>query len=77
MLTMQRKHWERVIAYGSHTLTKAERKYSTTKKEMLAFVYFSKCFRHYLYGKEFVARTDHGALKWPHNFKEPEGQVAR
>ena len=68
---------ERVIAYGSRTLTKAERKYSTTKKEMLAFVYFSKYFRHYLYGKQFVARTDHGALKWLHNFKEPEGQVAR
>lgn len=24
-----------------------------------------------------MARTDHGALRWLHNFKEPEGQVAR
>ena len=58
-------------------MTKAERRYSTTKKEMLAFVYFLKHFRHYLYGRRFVARTDHAALKWLHNFKEPEGQIAR
>lgn len=68
---------ERVVAYASRAMTKAERKYSTTRKEMLAFVHFSKHFRHYLYGRRFVARTDHGALKWLHNFKEPEGQVAR
>ena len=58
-------------------MTKAERRYSTTKKEMLAFVYFLKHFRHYLYGRRFVARTDHVALKWLHNFKEPEGEIAR
>ena len=40
---------ERVIAYASLAMTKAERRYSTTKKEMLAFVYFLKHFHHYLY----------------------------
>ena len=34
-------------------------------------------FRPYLYGRAFKARTDHNSLKWLHNFREPEGQVAR
>ena len=36
-----------------------------------------KAFRHYLYGRPFLIRTDHGALTWLLNFKEPEGKVAR
>lgn len=34
-------------------------------------------FKCYLYGKPFQVRTDHAALQWLHNFKEPTGQVAR
>ena len=68
---------EKVIAYASRTLSKSERNYSTTKREMLALVYYSQHFRHYLYGQKFVARTDHAALRWLTNFKEPTGQVAR
>lgn len=40
-------------------------------------VYFMKYFRHYLYGQKFQVRTDHGALRWLMNFKDPQGQVAR
>ena len=68
---------ERVIGYGSRTLTKPERRYSTTRKELLAIVEFVKHFRHYLYGRQFLIRTDHIALKWLKNFKEPVGQMAR
>jgi len=68
---------EHVIAYGSRTLSKSERKYCVTRKEMLALVHFVKHFRHYLYGKKFLLRTDHSSLKWLLSFKDPEGQVAR
>ena len=68
---------ERVIGYGGRTLTKPERRYSTTRKELLAIVEFVKHFRHYLYGRQFLIRTDHSALKWLKNFKEPVGQMAR
>ena len=68
---------EHVIAYASRSLTKCERNYCTTRKEMLALVHFVKYFKHYLLGKHFVVRTDHESLKWLQNFKEPEGQVAR
>ena len=68
---------ERVIAYASRTLTKAEKKYCVTRKELLAVVEYVKYFRHYLYGKKFTIRSDHGSLRWLMNFKNPEGQVAR
>ena len=68
---------EKVVAYASRTLTKPERKYCVTRKELLALVFFVKYFRHYLYGRKFTARTDHGSLRWIMNFKNPEGQVAR
>jgi len=68
---------ERVIAYYSKGLSKTEKNYCTTRKEMLALVLGVKHFRHYLLGKEFVVRTDHSELQWLRSFKEPEGQVAR
>jgi hypothetical protein len=68
---------ERVIVYGSHLLTKPERRYCVTRRELLAAVFFIKQFRSYLYGREFILRTDHGSLQWLRNFKEPEGQLAR
>ena len=68
---------EHAIAYGSRCLSKPERRYCVTRRELLAIVYFVKYFRHYLYGRQFLLRTDHGSLRWLFNFKEPEGQVAR
>lgn len=68
---------ERVVAYGSRMLTKQERRYSTTRRELLAVVFFVKYFRHYLFGRKFTLRTDHASLQWLRNFKSPEGQVAR
>ena len=68
---------ERVIGYASRSLTKPERRYSTTRKELLAIFAFIQHFRHYLYGKSFIIQTDHNALKWLKSFKEPQGQVAR
>ena len=68
---------ERVVAYGSRALSKQERRYCVTRRELLAVVYFTKYFRHYLVGKRFTLRTDHASLKWVRSFKEPEGQVAR
>ena len=67
---------EQVVAYGSHLLTKAERKYCVTRKELLAVVTFTKKFRPYLLGKKFLLCTDHGSLVWLTNFKYPQGQLA-
>ena len=68
---------ERVVAFASKALSKAERKYCTTRKELLAVVTFVKHFRHHPYGRKFLVRTDHSSLRWLLRFKDPEGQLAR
>ena len=68
---------KRLIAYGSHVLTKSERRYCVTRRELLAVVTFLKQFQPYLLGRHFSVRTDHGSLTWLRNFEEPEGQLAR
>ena len=65
------------MAYASRALSKAERQYCATRKELLAVVAFTHHFRPYLLGRTFTVRTDHGSLTWLRNFKEPEGQLAR
>ena len=77
VLSQEEGGCEQVIAYASRALTKQERKYATTKKELLSMVTFIKHFKHYLLGKEFVLRTDHNSLRWLHNFQGLEGQLAR
>ena len=65
-----------MIAYASRTLTECEQKYCVTRKELLALVYFVRYFKHYLYGRQFTLRTDHGSLRWLLSFKNPVGQIA-
>lgn len=68
---------EKVVAYGSKVFNPAERSYCTTRKELLAVVTFTEKFKCYLQGQKFLIRTDHQALKYLNNFKEPTGQLAR
>jgi len=62
---------ERVIAYGSHAMTSHEKGYCTTRKELLAIYYFCIHFKHYLYGRRFILRTDHKAITFMLNTKKP------
>ena len=68
---------ERPIAYSSRTLSKSERNYCTTRRELLAIVEFTKLHRHYLQGSQFLVRTDHAPLRSILATKDPEGQLAR
>ena len=68
---------ERAIAYASRVLSKPERRYCVTRRELLAVVTFIQHFRPYLLGRRFTLRTDHGSLTWLSNFRNPEGQLAR
>ncbi len=77
VLSQVRKGRECVVAYASRILSKPERRYCTTRRELLAVVCFVRHFRPYLLGTSFTVRTDHGSLKWLYSFKQPEGQLAR
>ncbi len=77
VLSQMQNGEERVIAYGSKTLTKKQRRYCVTRRELLAMVVFLQQFRHYLLGQEFLVRSDHSSLRWLFSFKEPQGQLAK
>lgn len=77
VLTQIKDDREQVIAYFNKSLSRAECNYCVTRRELLAVVEGVKHFNHYLYGKHFTMRTDHGALNWLKQFKNPEGQMAR
>ena len=68
---------EQPVAYFSRTLSKPERRYAVMRKEMLAVVESLKHFRFFVPDRRFLGHTDHRALEWLQNFKEPVGQMAR
>ena len=59
------KEEERPIAYASRSMTKPQRRYCTTRRELLAIITFVQYFRH------------HSALRWIMTFKDPVDQMAR
>ena len=77
ILSQEQDGKEKVISYYSKCFNKAERRYCTTRKELLAAVCSIKHFHHYLYGRRFRVRSDHGSLRWLMNFKICEGALAR
>ena len=68
---------ETVICYGSRTLSKPEINYTTTRKELLAVVFFMSYFKQYLLGRKFLVRTDHSALSYLQRAPNLMGQQAR
>ena len=76
VLSQVQQEKECVIAYASRSLTKSKRSYCVTRRELLAVVTFLNHFHPCLLGMPFTIRTDHGALSWIHNFKEPKSQIA-
>ena len=69
-----------MIAFASKSLSKTQRRYCVTKKELLAVVYFvGTKFRHYLGPEDnFLIRTDHASLKWlMTSFCADEGMIGR
>jgi len=55
---------EHPVAFGSKSLSKAERHYSVTRKELMAVKVFMELYKYYLEGRRFLVRTDHKALVW-------------
>lgn len=62
VLSQEGEHGEQVVAYYSRSLSKPERNYCVTRRELLAVILAVRHFRPYLYGQRFVLRTDHASL---------------
>jgi len=66
------------VAYGSRSLTDAERKWSSMEKECFAGVHFMNHWQHLLVGAQFEVLTDHQALsKIFGQAESPTGKLAR
>ncbi|SAL97842.1 hypothetical protein [Absidia glauca] len=52
----------RHIGFMARSLTKSERNYGTTKRELLAIVFALNKFHQHLWGQHFTLHTDHKAL---------------
>lgn len=77
VLSQEGEHGEQVVAYFSRSLSRPQRNYCVTRRELLAVILGLRHFRPYLYGQKFLLRTDHASLTWLLHFKEPERQLAR
>ena len=65
------------VSYASRQLNKAEKNYTTTKREGLGMVYAVKKFRNYLLANKFVFFTDHQTLLYLINKPCNTGRIVR
>ena len=68
---------EVVIAYTSRSPRLSQRRYCTTRREMLVAVVMCTHFWSYLRGAQFTLRTDHSSLRWLQKFRNEDGMLAR
>ncbi|GFY17041.1 hypothetical protein TNCV_1088171 [Trichonephila clavipes] len=65
------------IAFHSRRLRNYEINYTITELECLAIIDSLDKFHCYLHGSHFTVHTDHNALVWLKNFKNPTGRLFR
>ena len=63
------------IAFLSSKLSAAERKYSTTERELLAILTCLRRWKCYVDGKDTTVFTDHKPLTWSRGLKNPKPRV--
>ena len=67
----------RVLAYASKLVNDQQFNYTVTELECLAMKWGSALHRPYLHGRQFQAVTDHMALQWLTQMRNPSGRNAR
>ncbi|CAF1112013.1 unnamed protein product, partial [Brachionus calyciflorus] len=77
VLVQRLKQLVHPVAYASRQLSKQEKDYSTSERELLAIVWAVKHFYAYIFGKHFKIYTDHKPLSTLVKAKEPTGRLYR
>lgn len=77
VLTQNIEGTEKVIAFASRSLTRAERIQPITQRECLAVIFCIEKFRPFVEGTRFTVITDHFSLIWLHNLQNPCGKLSR
>ena len=68
---------EHAITFASRTLTKSERAYFVTRKELLALVTFVKQFKHYLLWEELFGKDRSQLFEMAHELQKPRRTECR
>ncbi len=67
---------EKVIMYGSKAFSGSQRRWCTTRRELLAIIHFVTVkFSYYLLNQEFTLHTDHSLLRWLDSFHDKATDV--
>jgi hypothetical protein len=77
ILSQKEGKFERVIAYASKSLIKAQRKFHLMEEECYALIWGVMHFRQYLHMKHFILRTDHKPLEWLAIVSDAHGRRGR
>ncbi|KAL1139186.1 hypothetical protein AAG570_009245 [Ranatra chinensis] len=67
---------DRPVAFVSRKLTPTESRYSVIERELLGVVWAVEYFRPYLFGRQFLIKTDHKPLVWVGGLKETSARGA-
>ncbi|CDH61216.1 hypothetical protein RO3G_11965 [Lichtheimia corymbifera JMRC:FSU:9682] len=66
-----------IVGFMARALSKSERNYSVTKRELLAVIFAFKKFHKFLWGAPFTLYTDHKALMYLHTQKDPNPMMVK
>lgn len=77
ILSQQINGEERPIAFSSRVLSETETRLCTTERELLAILFGCKQYRYIIFGYKFKIITDHSALQWLQNLKDPHSKLYR
>ena len=76
-LKQRQEEEDKIISYASMTFNQSQRNYSTIDRELAALRWAVKSFRTFLYGVEFIIKTDHRPLVYLHNMRLVDARLAR
>jgi dUTPase len=68
---------EKPIAFASKVLSKTERRWTVTERELYALYHFVLHFKGFLYGQPFELISDHRPLVWLRTLKNPSPKLTR